>query len=239
AGRRRRRGRSDGGRRRDRLPPDPRVAPLLRRLHPAGSPLVGRAPARRRARARRRCALPVRRPAQATVPRGPGGVGGRTPRCGRLPAVRRRRQPQGARSARGPLRRRPAALRPGLERVRPGSRARRGAACVAAMNDVHEHGVHGWLAAAPVVTVLVATTLAGGYLVLVRRRERTLGRRWSGLRTGAWLAGAVLVAAGLSPWTVEAAHADARGHMAQHLLLGMYAPLGVVLAAPMTLLLGA
>src|SRR5690606_448141 len=107
------------------------------------------------------------------------------------------------------------------------------------MNDVHEHGVHGWLAAAPVVTVLVATTLAGGYLVLVRRRERTLGRRWSGLRTGAWLAGAVLVAAGLSPWTVEAAHADARGHMAQHLLLGMYAPLGVVLAAPMTLLLGA
>jgi putative membrane protein len=41
-----------------------------------------------------------------------------------------------------------------------------------------------------------------------------------------------------SPPLEALAHADARGHMAQHLLLGMYAPLALVLGAPLTLLLG-
>lgn len=36
---------------------------------------------------------------------------------------------------------------------------------------------------------------------------------------------------------MHAAHTDVRGHMTQHLLLGMFAPLGLVFAAPMTLLL--
>lgn len=34
-------------------------------------------------------------------------------------------------------------------------------------------------------------------------------------------------------------HGDFRGHMAQHLLIGMYAPLALVLGAPVTLLLRA
>ena len=36
---------------------------------------------------------------------------------------------------------------------------------------------------------------------------------------------------------MEYAHQDFRGHMAQHLLIGMLAPLGLVLAAPISLLL--
>ncbi|PZR53919.1 cytochrome c oxidase assembly protein [Xylanimonas oleitrophica] len=73
---------------------------------------------------------------------------------------------------------------------------------------------------------------------LVRRRG-ALGRPWSGWRTAAWCAGALLLAVAVSPPLVSTAHADPAGHMVQHLLLGMYAPLGLVLAAPVTLLLGA
>jgi putative membrane protein len=36
---------------------------------------------------------------------------------------------------------------------------------------------------------------------------------------------------------VPFAHEDFRGHMAQHMLIGMYAPLALVRAAPVTLLL--
>jgi putative membrane protein len=55
---------------------------------------------------------------------------------------------------------------------------------------------------------------------------------------GSWLVGTVLVAAALSPLLGGPAHHDHRYHMVQHLLLGMYAPLGLVLGAPVTLLLG-
>ncbi|WP_223148121.1 cytochrome c oxidase assembly protein, partial [Actinotalea sp. JY-7885] len=62
--------------------------------------------------------------------------------------------------------------------------------------------------------------------------------RWRPGRTVAWVAGAVLVAAALSPPVAGAAQHDHRLHMLQHLLLGMYAPLGLVLGAPLTALLG-
>lgn len=92
----------------------------------------------------------------------------------------------------------------------------------------------GWAGAALVLFVLITA-----YLVGVRRRTESLGRPWSPWRTAAWCSGALLVAAAVSPPAVAAAHADPRGHMVQHLLLGMYAPLGLVLAAPVTVLLGA
>ncbi|WP_069385950.1 cytochrome c oxidase assembly protein [Cellulosimicrobium cellulans] len=94
--------------------------------------------------------------------------------------------------------------------------------------------VVGWL-----VPVLVLAVLVGAYLALVARRERALGRRWGRGRTAAWAAGSALLALAVSPPVADLAHADARGHMVQHLLLGMYAPLGLVLGAPVTLLLGA
>jgi putative membrane protein len=81
--------------------------------------------------------------------------------------------------------------------------------------------------------VLVATT---AYLLGVRRYG-TGGRAWSRGRTAAFLCGAVLLLGALSPPVEALAHHDPRGHVAQHLLIGMYAPLGLVLGRPLTLLL--
>ncbi len=51
------------------------------------------------------------------------------------------------------------------------------------------------------------------------------------------VAGAALLATALSPWLDGYADADFQGHMAQHLLLALLAPLALVLSAPVTLLL--
>jgi putative membrane protein len=89
-----------------------------------------------------------------------------------------------------------------------------------------------WLPAVLVVTLGCAVYLVG---VLGYRSRR--GRSWSPWRTASWFAGAALVALAVSP--ALAAAGDARSHMVQHLLLGMLAPLGLVLGSPVTLLLGA
>lgn len=89
------------------------------------------------------------------------------------------------------------------------------------------------------LTVLLLLAAAGGSYLLAarqaRRRNRTRG--WSAWRTTSLLAGLGLLAVGLLPPLGSAAHTDFRGHMAQHMLIGMYAPLALVLAAPVTLLL--
>ena len=96
-------------------------------------------------------------------------------------------------------------------------------------------------AAGPVVSWwLVAAVVAScaGYQWLVLRRRRRSGRAWSPWHTASWAVGGVLVAVALSPGL--ATHADgASHHMLQHVLLGMFAPLALVLAAPVTLALGA
>jgi putative membrane protein len=94
------------------------------------------------------------------------------------------------------------------------------------------HGT-GSAAAAWLLPVLVAVVLGAVYLTGVVRL-RGSGRRWSGGRTASFLLGAVLVGAALSP-PVDAGTAG--GHMAQHLLLGMFAPIALVMGAPVTLLL--
>ncbi|MEH6389736.1 MULTISPECIES: cytochrome c oxidase assembly protein [Pseudomonas] len=63
------------------------------------------------------------------------------------------------------------------------------------------------------------------------------GRNWSLLRVTAWLAGCLLLVQALAPGAMLLAHHDFRWHMAQHLVIGMLAPLALVLAAPITLLL--
>lgn len=85
--------------------------------------------------------------------------------------------------------------------------------------------------------ILVTTVPAALYLAGVGRLHRS-GRTWSIWRTTAFGLGLLLVAAALSP-AAEAATPDARGHMLQHLLLGMYGPIALAQGAPMTLLLGA
>ncbi|MFD1213104.1 cytochrome c oxidase assembly protein, partial [Arthrobacter sp. GCM10027362] len=71
-------------------------------------------------------------------------------------------------------------------------------------------------------------------LALARRREP---RGWSGRRTAAFLAGAGLLVSALVPQLSPFPPHDFRGHMYQHLLVGMYAPIGLALGAPVTLLL--
>jgi putative membrane protein len=88
-----------------------------------------------------------------------------------------------------------------------------------------------------VLTVLVVTVTAGVYLAGTRAYRQRRLRAWSAWRTASWLTGAGLLAVGLSP-AVEAMDSEPVGHMLQHLLLGMFAPLGLVLGAPVTLLLG-
>ncbi|WPP50323.1 cytochrome c oxidase assembly protein [Catalinimonas niigatensis] len=62
-------------------------------------------------------------------------------------------------------------------------------------------------------------------------------RRWSRWRIFSFMCGCVLLAIGLTPKLMELAHYDIRVHMAQHLLIGMFAPLALVLAAPLSLAL--
>jgi putative membrane protein len=97
----------------------------------------------------------------------------------------------------------------------------------------HHHA--GGLEALPLPLLLVGAA-AAGYAVLAARRRRD-GRGWSCWRTSSFLAGCALLALGLTPALLPYDHGDFREHMLQHLLIGMLAPLGLVLAAPVTLLL--
>lgn len=94
-------------------------------------------------------------------------------------------------------------------------------------------GVLAWL-----VPVLVVTVPALLYAVGVGRWHDG-GRRWPLRRTLAFLAGLLMVGSALVPTVDALAHDDPRWHMAQHLALGMVAPIGLVQGAPVTLLLGA
>ncbi|MEU1587358.1 cytochrome c oxidase assembly protein [Micromonospora sp. NPDC005710] len=92
------------------------------------------------------------------------------------------------------------------------------------------HAGHG--AAGPTwFPLLPVAVLACGYVLAAVRDPRG----WDHRRTVSWLAGCALLAVAVGPLTPLPD--DPRGHMAQHLLLGMFAPLGLVLAAPVTLLL--
>ncbi|WP_406481972.1 cytochrome c oxidase assembly protein [Streptomyces platensis] len=85
---------------------------------------------------------------------------------------------------------------------------------------------------------LALTAAVGVYLLLAhraRRRNPALG--WSRWRTAGFATAMALLGVALLPPVALFAHGDFRGHMAQHMLIGMYAPLALVLAAPVTLLL--
>ncbi|MCO5972314.1 cytochrome c oxidase assembly protein [Actinoallomurus soli] len=86
----------------------------------------------------------------------------------------------------------------------------------------------------PALALVLAA--AAAYLWLVARaRDRDRGPQR--LRTGSFLGGCALLAVALLP--PVAAHGDFRRHMLQHMIIGMYAPLALVLGAPLTVLLRA
>ncbi|MEU0786923.1 cytochrome c oxidase assembly protein [Streptomyces sp. NPDC006173] len=86
--------------------------------------------------------------------------------------------------------------------------------------------------------VLLILAVAGVYLLAVRRaKRRNPAQGWTPGRSVCFLVGLALLALALLPPLGPAADTDFRGHMTQHMLIGMYAPLAFVLAAPVTLLL--
>jgi putative membrane protein len=83
---------------------------------------------------------------------------------------------------------------------------------------------------------LLAVAAVLGYAALTGLAHRR-GRGWQAWRAACWAAGVtVATAAALGP---VADHIDFRAHMIGHVLLGMLAPLLLVLAAPVTLALRA
>nr|WP_232304245.1 cytochrome c oxidase assembly protein [Jeotgalibacillus campisalis] len=62
-------------------------------------------------------------------------------------------------------------------------------------------------------------------------------KNWPLYRTGLWVLGISFAAAAVTGPLAERAHTDFTAHMLGHLLLGMLAPLLLVLSAPMTLFL--
>jgi cytochrome c oxidase assembly factor CtaG len=90
-------------------------------------------------------------------------------------------------------------------------------------------GDRGWVLFAAVVSALI------GLAVLYEWWARQAPRGWSRWRTASWFAGCAVIGLALSPALADRSHPVA--HMAQHLLLGMFAPLGLMLAAPGRLLL--
>ncbi|RDV11545.1 cytochrome c oxidase assembly protein [Pontibacter diazotrophicus] len=99
----------------------------------------------------------------------------------------------------------------------------------------HHTGAGGGTLAVAIPYLLIAAALAA-YLFAVARQRNSL-RPWSRWRTISFIVGVSLLAVAMSPSLVRYAHHDLRGHMIQHLLIGMLAPLGLVLAAPLTLML--
>jgi putative membrane protein len=78
------------------------------------------------------------------------------------------------------------------------------------------------------VTLVVLGALAVGQLLAARRTT------WPALRTVSWLLGLAVVGFAVTG-PLARAHGDLHAHMAAHLLVGMVAPVLLVLAAPMTL----
>ncbi|MFW2513687.1 cytochrome c oxidase assembly protein [Demequina sp. SO4-13] len=96
----------------------------------------------------------------------------------------------------------------------------------------HGQATAGWAAFDAVVLLVLAAAAAGYALALWSARGRT---PWPLPRTAAWYVGLACAGVALTGPLAEAAHASFTAHMAGHLLLGMLAPLLLVLSAPITL----
>lgn len=86
------------------------------------------------------------------------------------------------------------------------------------------------------VPVLLTIAIGIGYFLLALRQKMS-PRGWSRWRTALFLCGCGVLILGLSPQLLPFANDDFRKHMLQHLLVAMLAPIGLVMAAPITLLL--
>ncbi|SDD64329.1 cytochrome c oxidase assembly protein [Auraticoccus monumenti] len=99
-----------------------------------------------------------------------------------------------------------------------------------------EHHATGGPSLLDVAVVVLALAAVAGYLWAVAVGR---GRRWPRWRVLLWVAGTGTAALAVTGPLAEAAHHSFRAHMVTHLLLGMLAPLLLVLSAPVTALLRA
>jgi putative membrane protein len=100
------------------------------------------------------------------------------------------------------------------------------------MHHHHAAGSSTWLP----LTLVVAVTAA---YWLVAATQRSASKRWSNWRIAVFTTGSALLSLGLLPQYLPFPQDDFRSHMLQHLLLGMLAPIGWVMGAPVTLALRA
>jgi putative membrane protein len=95
-------------------------------------------------------------------------------------------------------------------------------------HEPHTHADGGLETLLPLVGLVV---VAATYLLLATRRAHE-PRGWSRWRSASFLVGLALLVLTLTPQLSPFPPGDFRGHMHQHLLVGMYAPLGLALGAP-------
>ncbi len=88
-----------------------------------------------------------------------------------------------------------------------------------------------------ILSIWLALGLITSFYVFAAHLVQPELRPWKIKRTFSFTIGTGLLAVAFSPPIVAWAHHDIRGHMLQHLLLGMFAPLALVMASPITLLL--
>ncbi|MBL5768340.1 hypothetical protein B5V88_08075 [Heyndrickxia sporothermodurans] len=101
------------------------------------------------------------------------------------------------------------------------------------MHNINYHGdefVPEVLLALPFIVVFILYIFA---VVVSNRRHK----KWSLYRTTSWIFGVICVLIAVIGPLADRSHVDFSAHMLGHLLLGMLAPLFMVLAAPMTLIL--
>ncbi|MDG5472289.1 cytochrome c oxidase assembly protein [Jeotgalibacillus sp. ET6] len=103
------------------------------------------------------------------------------------------------------------------------------------MHDHHTHEAAGWVWTdlAGFLPFAAAIALYISAAILSSRQRR----KWPNYRTVLWVLGVLCAAAAVTGPLAERAHTDFTAHMLGHLLLGMLAPLLLVLSAPMTLFL--
>lgn len=81
---------------------------------------------------------------------------------------------------------------------------------------------------------MFAVALAAVYFAC-QLRVQLAEKAWPGWRSLSFAGGCLMMALALAPPFMHWAHEDLRGHMLQHLVLGMLAPIALVLGAPITL----
>lgn len=85
---------------------------------------------------------------------------------------------------------------------------------------------------------MFAVALAAAYFAC-QLRLQLVEKAWSSWRSLSFAGGCLMMSLALAPPFLHWAHEDLRGHMLQHVVLGMLAPIALVLGAPVSLALQA